>query len=189
MPKNRTPVVENNSEVEPSLAPASLEILARFNPADNSFLTASGYTLKFRAISAGILDRAQQRFEDMFDKPEVPIIIIDHGKERTSEKLNHTDPDYLVEVEKWNTKVLRELNVWLYAVGILVDIPEQPEKGSLYEEILLLEGEDCSEHVKKYLYISSLLTTSEFTFMNEAIIGNASVTKEGLQQAAEDFPS
>ena len=174
------------TELEPGI---SLDILARFNPAESIYITQKGHTLKFRAISAGLVDRAQIYFEGLRPKPEMPIIILDHGKGRTSERGDPNDAAYLVELAEWNTVVYRELNMWLFANGIEIDLPKKPEVGSLYAASLKLEASDVSDDIKKYLYIISLINTEEFSFLGEVIIGNKSVTQAGLQQAAEDFPS
>ncbi len=186
---------KNNGKVvagEPDLK-VNPEILARFNPATGEFSTKSGHALKFRPISAGVLDRVQMRIEERRKEPTPPDTEIDHGKGRVSVTPNVNDEWYLFQHAKWRRRVQQDLAIWVYAVAVEVNVPDwkdQPES-VFHQQMLLEEGSSDTKdpNLVKYLYICSLLNSEEYSFLFEAIIGQATVTKLGLQEAAADFPS
>ena len=129
-PTNEQPVdVLNLSEGIPP------EILARFKPAENLYVTEKGTKIRFRDISAGVLDRAQTVFEEQFEEPEPPIQILDHGKGRTSERRDMEDPWYKKKYLEWQGKVSRKLSEWVFVTGIEIEIPEEIEEDSVYSSI------------------------------------------------------
>ena len=167
----------------------SPEILARFSPADNTYVTSKGIAIRFRALSPGTLDRVQARFEERFVKPIPPIITIDHGKGRTSDRHDYQDPEYLIQHQIWQEKVARAISDWSFVVGIEVDVPSDPKANPIYEAHLAIEDPNIDEDTKKVIYINSIIAGEEYSFLFEAIVGKASVTKAGLAQAEAEFPS
>lgn len=184
MPKQKT----TSDPVEPKYDPA---ILARFSPAENLYTTKSGHKIHFRILSAGTLERVQMGLEAKFPEPVPPMITIDHGKGRTSVQADYNDEGYVRALTRWNNKLLRELNLWIFQHGLEVDIPDKPEKGSVFEASLEAQealGKEEIARALKYSYVSAICTTDEFKFLAEAVIGQGSITQEGLAQAADDFP-
>lgn len=171
----------------------SPEVLARFRPASSEYTTASDFVLKFRPISSGVLDRVQERIAEQEGEPQPPMIEIDHGKGRTSLAPDLSNDWYLLQHAKWRGKCSRKLAVWVYSVSVDIDAPnwrDADPKGVFYNQMLLEDPDlDTKDpNMYKYLYICSILDGEEYSFLFEAIIGQATITRLGLQEAAADFP-
>lgn len=186
---------KNNEKIEDKaqqLEGISPEVLARFRPAENEYTTKTGVLLKFRPISAGILERAQARIETLYPEPQPPMTEIDHGKGRTSQQPNVRDDWYLLQHAKWRRITGEKLGAWTFGTALEVDVPpwEVSQNNPVYWGACSLEDPDelkRDPHLQKYLYVCSLLESEEYQFLFEAIIGNRSITKAGLQEAAADF--
>lgn len=165
-------------------------LLERFDPENRQYTTESGYVIEFYPISAGIIDRVQQAYEQKFEEPEPPLVEVDHGKNRTSFRRDTADPGYVLEYNRWQTKVLRALNEWLFANGLSIKT-DTPIENAIRDAVLKLEEEvgiENTEASEWYTTISSITTTDEYKFLSEAVVSNSSITQEGLAQAQKDFP-
>ena len=191
MPKDKKDSDQDEKQVLASPATLVIDpaVYGRFNVADKTFVTEDDVTFKFRSISPGTLDRTQMYFEGIYSEPTPPIQIIDHGKGRTSERRDTEDLWYLKEHSKWFAKVSRAVAEWVFTVGIEVKIPSDAEKSNqVYAASLALEQKELTADLRKFLYINSVITSEEYKFIFEAIVGQAGITQKGLQQAEDEFP-
>lgn len=165
------------------------EILARLNPIKETYTTSKGVELKIRTISGILVERIQDNIQQSIPEPEPPLLIIDHGKGRTSETRDVKDHGYLLAHAKWQGAVSREILLVLFDVGIECTIPENLEDDPLYRVAKEYEQKEITPRVEKFLYLNTVMDSEEAQFLSEAIVGKGALTKSGLDEAAEEFPS
>jgi hypothetical protein len=164
------------------------EPIERFSPESGQFVTSKKATLTIRTIGPGLIERKRKQLRDVQQYPKPPVIEVDHGKGRKSERPNLTDEVYLAEVAKLDRIVGNDFTEWMFSSGIEEEAPTTPVEGSLFHEIMLGEVAKPTRVTYRYLWINSLLDANDFEFLVEAIVGKIGITQEGLRQAAEDFP-
>lgn len=162
--------------------------IERFSPESGQFVTSKGATLTIRTIGPGLIERKRKQLKGLQRYPKPPVVTVDHGKGRTSERPNLTDEVYVAETAKIDREVGNDFTEWMFSAGIEQDPPKVPEEGTLFHEIIQGETEKPTRVTYRYLWINSLIDAPDFEFMVEAIVGKIGITQEGLRQAAEDFP-
>lgn len=167
-----------------SLLPSPQE---RFDARNKTYTTSAGLVVKLRPIGPGAIDHKREQFSKMKKKPQAPVLEVSHGKGRTSEVPNIKDELYLALLAEHDSDVGRMMVEWIFATGIDVTVPDNPEPGSVFAGIL--EGEESSlpTITRRYLYINSAIDANDYAFLLEAIVGQQGVTQMGLSQAAKDF--
>jgi hypothetical protein len=162
--------------------------IERFSPETGQFVTSKKATLTIRTIGPGIIERKRKQLKDLRQYPKPPVVSVDHGKGRVSERPNYKDEVYLAEVARIDREVGNEFTEWMFSAGIEENPPKVPVEGSLFHEIIQGETKKPTRVTYRYLWINTLIDATDFEFLVEAIVGKVGITQEGLRQAADDFP-
>ncbi len=156
------------------------------DPERGAFFTLTGEELPLRPVHMFVVERYQAVLEK--DKPKIPVIETDHGKDRPKGREAHpNDPIYKEALEQWerNSGVL--MMQFMVNVGVAKDAPVED---SDYLEAIAPYFEEMTPQVRKYFWVLSLLSgDAEAAALLEAIGGNAMPTQKGMDDAADSFRS
>lgn len=136
--------------------------------------------LHLKPVSPLILERLQSSQMGM---PQPPVVEVELAGGRKRKEANPNDPAYLEALSRWRT----DQGVKLFEYCFFFGIVERPPKEFVDGHRLFFP--EATEFEMQYLWIGSLVADEKaLTELLSAVIGQTSVTKEGLEEAKARFP-
>lgn len=139
-----------------------------------------GPTVKLRKLSSLVVERIQS---DEKGKPQIPVQEVRYANDQTAQEANPNDPDYLLELSKWQINKSYLLMRYVLTEGIVENPPKDFIKR--YKELYF---PDASNDELKYMWVASFVPDQDdISLLMKAIMGQTIPTGEGLEEAAATF--
>jgi len=149
---------------------------------DRTHILADGTVLELRPISSMVVHYLNTSTKG---KPEAPLQDVPTRKGKKRKEPNPDDPDYQKALTEWGTDKSFRMMKYLICKGISSDPPEDEE------EALRAFFPDESADELRYIWVFEKLGDDEKASgaLIDAILGQTTVTEEGLAEAEAIFPT